>query len=76
MDNHLRTRTFVCRFFAVLILLAVVGGAATKALAGTAIFKYERLDGLYKICVYDYLGSDVAITIRSVDLCPISIEVD
>ena len=75
MDNNLRTCTFVCRFFAVLVLLAVVGGAATKALAGTAFFKYERISGLNKICVYDYLGDDYAITIKSHQICPVSIQV-
>ena len=49
--------------------------AASAAWAGTAFFKYERAcSGMYKICVYDYLGEEVAITIRCVELCPISIE--
>lgn len=76
LRRDLRTRTFVLRFFAVLILLAVVAGSATVALAGTAFLKYERISGLNKICVYDYLGSEYAITIKSVELCPLTIEVD
>ena len=53
------------------ILLIVLAGTAW---AGTAFFKYERVTGLTKICVYDYLGSDYAITIKSYQLCPLTIQ--
>jgi hypothetical protein len=35
---------------------------ASSAFAGTAFFKYERTSGMNKICYYDHLGSEVAIT--------------
>jgi hypothetical protein len=33
----------------------------------------ERVSGMNKICYYDCLGSTVAITISSIELCPLSI---
>ena len=33
----------------------------------------ERVDGMNKICYYDCAGSAAAITVRSHELCPISI---
>ena len=35
--------------------------------------KGERSSGMNKICYYDCMGSDAAITISSVALCPLSI---
>ena len=65
-EMKLRSKTWM----AVVLLTA-----ASAAWAGTAFFKYERAcSGFYKICVYDYLGEEVAITIRCVELCPITIE--
>jgi hypothetical protein len=49
--------------------------AASAAHAGTAFFKYERITGLTKQCVYDYLGSEYVITLQSYQLCPITITV-
>ena len=57
------------------ILLLVLALMSTSAFAGTAFFKYERISGMNKICVYDHLGSEVAITISSTSLCPLSIQV-
>lgn len=54
------------------ILLIVL---ASTAFAGTAFFKYERVTGMTKQCVYDYLGSEYVITIRAYEICPITIEV-
>lgn len=36
--------------------------------------KGERVDGMNKICYYDCLGSDYAITIKAHQLCPLSIK--
>lgn len=55
-----------------LVLLLI----SSSAFAGTAFFKYERTSGMNKICFYDYLGSEIAITIGAVQLCPLTIEVD
>ena len=46
---------------------------ASTANAATAFLKYERISGMNKICVYDHLGSEVAITIKSYQLCPLTI---
>lgn len=48
---------------------------ASSAFAGTAFFKYERSSGMNKICFYDHIGSEVAITVKSYDLCPRTIQV-
>ncbi|HHZ94460.1 MAG TPA: hypothetical protein EYN67_02630 [Flavobacteriales bacterium] len=56
-------------------ITALLIALSFSATAGTAFFKYERISGLNKICVYDHLGSDVAITIQSFKLCPLSINV-
>ncbi len=34
----------------------------------------EKVSGMNKICYYNCLGSEAAITISSVQLCPLSIE--
>lgn len=47
----------------------------TSAQAGLAFFKYERTSGMTKICFYDHMGSEVAITIKSYQLCPLNINV-
>jgi hypothetical protein len=54
-------------------LIALTLSAA--AFAGTAFLKYERVTGMTKQCVYDYLGNEYTRTMRSTDLCPLSIEV-
>ena len=56
-------------------LLLVLSLVSVDAFAGTAFFKYEYVSGMNKVCVYDHLGSDVAITINSVSLCPLTIQV-
>lgn len=43
--------------------------------AGTAFFKYERQTGMTKQCVYDYLGSEYTITVKSYKICPLTINV-
>lgn len=57
-----------------LIALIALTASAT-ALAGTAYLKYERVTGMTKQCVYDYLGNEYTRTIRSTELCPLSIRV-
>jgi len=43
--------------------------------AGTAFLTGEQISGMNKICYYNHLGSKVAITIKSTQLCPLSIKV-
>ena len=57
-----------------LIALIVLTASAT-AFAGTAYLKYERVTGMTKQCVYDYLGSEYVRTMRSTELCPLTIRV-
>jgi hypothetical protein len=57
------------------IIAILLLSISTLAFAGTAFFKYEYESGMNKVCVYDYLGSDYAITIKGYKLCPITIEV-
>lgn len=57
-----------------LIALIVLTASAT-AFAGTAYLKHERVTGMTKQCVYDYLGNEYTRTVRSSELCPLSIKV-
>lgn len=56
-----------------LVLAAAV--LSTSAYAGAAFFKYERVTGMTKQCVYDHLGSEYTITIPATRICPLRIEV-
>lgn len=58
-----------------LLTLALAFASISSVYAGTAFLKYERVSGMNKICVYDHLGSDVAITIKAYQLCPLTIDV-
>ncbi len=58
-----------------MIVAAVLLACASAAMATTAYFKYERAQGMYKICYYSAMGQIVAITIRSVQICPLTIEI-
>ena len=64
------------------ILLALVFAAlivcSTNAQAGTVTaFKTgERITGTTKQCYYQFGGSEYTITIKSYELCPLSIEVE
>lgn len=42
--------------------------------AVTCFKKGEEVSGMNKICYYNCLGSDVAITIGAVSLCPLTID--
>ena len=44
-----------------------------SSIAGMAFFKYERVSGMNKICVYSGPSGDISITIKSYKLCPLSI---
>lgn len=63
------------------ILVATVGPlsaqqivAATPIRTAAVCFKSgEQVSGMNKICYYNCLGSQAAITIGAVELCPLSI---
>lgn len=58
-----------------LIIILLVALIANVANAGTAFYSGSYTSGLNRICIYNYLGSDVAITIKSYQVCPTTIEV-
>lgn len=55
-------------------LAVVIGAPPTPAEAAVCFKTGERTSGMNKICYYDCLGSEVAITIRSAELCPLTIQ--
>ena len=55
------------------ILLVGLMALATSAEACTAFLSGERTSGMNKICFYDHLGSDYAITVGAVKLCPLTV---
>lgn len=57
-----------------LIFILTLGLLSFNASAGTAFLTGESVSGLNKICYYDHLGSRVAITIKSTQLCPLTIQ--
>lgn len=42
--------------------------------AVACFLKGERISGFNKLCFYDCLGSEYAITIGSTSLCPLTVE--
>lgn len=52
----------------------ITGPAQQDAYYMTCFKTGERTSGMNKICFYDCLGSEAAITISSVELCPLTIE--
>jgi hypothetical protein len=45
------------------------------AFAATAFFDREYTTGQTKTCIYKFLGSEYAITIKAYQMCPYSIKV-
>lgn len=56
-----------------IVLLAMITSAS--AFAGTAFLTGEKRTGMTKICYYDYMGSEYTKTVRSHELCPLTIQV-
>lgn len=56
--------------FVVAFALAAVAFAASE----TCFSKGESVDGLNKICLYSCASGDAAITVKSYQLCPITIK--
>ena len=56
-----------------LVFSLSAGFLVNDAYAVTCFKKGEYISGFNKICIYNCLGSDRAITIRSTQLCPLSI---
>ena len=62
-------RTLFSALVAGLLILAFT----TSAYAVTCFLKGERVSGLNKICYYDCVGSEAAITIGAAQLCPLTV---
>lgn len=60
----------------IIILIIVVFGIISSAYAATGFLIGQKDSGMYTICYYDCLGDTVAITIKSPELCPLTIECD
>ena len=59
-----------------MILIMLIGLlAATSAYACMAFKTGEYTSGMNKICRYDHLGSDYHMTIKSYQMCPLSVNV-
>ena len=46
---------------------------ADPAQAATGFLKGSYVSGMNKICIYDVLGSEVHITIKAAEICPLTI---
>jgi hypothetical protein len=57
------------------VMLIAMALASMSAHAGTAYLKYERNTGMTKQCIYDSPQGRHTITIKSYELCPLTIEV-
>jgi hypothetical protein len=53
---------------------AAAGAQSRPVITSTCLRNGERASGLNKICYYNCLGSEAAITISSFELCPLDIE--
>jgi hypothetical protein len=59
----------VTTFAFITLVFAILAGYLIKdAYAVTCFKQYERISGMNKICVYNCLGSDRAITIKSFNM--------
>lgn len=54
------------------LICFTIAPLALSANSATGYLKYDYVSGLYRVCVYDVLGSEAAITINSVSLCPLT----
>ena len=61
-------------FFAAFVLAILFTYLIKDAYAATCFKKGEYTSGFNKICIYNCLGSDRAITIQNTQLCPLSIQ--
>jgi hypothetical protein len=64
-----------CEKWIVFLAFIALGFAAGKAFACSAYLDYEYTDGMYRICVYNHLGSRVPVAYSISTTCPLSIQV-
>ena len=58
-----------------LIITLIVALAASSAYCCTAFLEDDYVSGGNRICLYDHLGSTHAVTIKSYEICKVSINV-
>lgn len=63
------TRGLIALGFAALLGLTLSAGGTE-----TCFSKSEKVDGMNKICFYSCTSGEAAITIKSTQLCPLSIK--
>jgi len=72
MINNFKKNLF--RFFTVILIFSSAIHPISPANAAVTCFKKtEYTSGLNKICIYNCLGSEAAITIGATQLCPLTI---
>jgi len=62
------------RILFALLIAGVLGSAMLAASSARCFLNGERTSGMNKICFYDCISGKAAITIKSTQLCPLSIE--
>jgi hypothetical protein len=58
----------------VVFLAALVTTGIALVAAETCFYQHDKTDGQNKICYYSCPSGDAAITVKSYQLCPISIK--
>jgi hypothetical protein len=58
----------------IILITAMVYPSLVANSATTCFKKTEYTSGFNKICIYNCMGSDVAITIKNTQLCPLTIQ--
>ena len=58
-----------------LIVLVAIAIPFSAAYACSAFLQDEYVDGMSRVCIYDHLGSDYVITIRSTQICRVTVQV-
>lgn len=43
--------------------------------AGIAFLQDQYVSGMNRICIYNHLGSEYSLTVKSYETCPVTVEV-
>jgi len=54
-----------------IIIIVTLWLSVVVAMASGCFFSHSSTSGMYKICVYDCLEGDRAITIQAYEICPL-----
>ncbi|CAM2788932.1 hypothetical protein QTO01_12315 [Vibrio mytili] len=58
-----------------LLVLLALAGLVAPALASTGFYKFESVGGRFRICHYNVMASDYAVTVKVSEQCPLTIDV-